>query len=111
MSPGIPRPTNLGPGSSSGSRILEFRVPVPVLDPGFSDFESRSRMPTPACKSSKLWKVILLNSRVLKSDRNLNRTWLFCKPVAYFLEFINCSELHVDDETLGNLSLLARLVT
>ena len=44
-SPEISRPTNLGPGSSPGSRILEYRVPVRVLDPVFSDFESRSRVP------------------------------------------------------------------
>ena len=37
-SPGILRPTNLGPSSSPGSRILEYRVPVRLLDPVFSDF-------------------------------------------------------------------------
>lgn len=39
LSPGIPRPTSLGPGLRPGSWILEFRVPVP--DTGFSDFQSR----------------------------------------------------------------------
>ena len=44
LSPGIPRPINPGPGPSHGSRILEFRVSVPVPDPGFSDL---SPSPTP----------------------------------------------------------------
>ena len=59
-SPEISRPTNLGPGSSPGSRILEYRVPVRVLDPVFSDFESRSRVPdfsdfSPSPESCKFW--------------------------------------------------------
>ena len=43
LSPGIPRPANLSPGPSPRSRIFQFWVPVPVPNPGFSDFASRSR--------------------------------------------------------------------
>ena len=41
LSPGIPRPSNLGPCPIS--RILEFWVPVPVPDPRFADHGSRSQ--------------------------------------------------------------------
>ena len=43
LSPEIPRPANLSPGPSPRSRIFQFWVPVPVPNPGFSDFASRSR--------------------------------------------------------------------
>ena len=40
LSPGIPRPANLSP--SPRSRIFQFWVPVPVPNPGFSEFASVS---------------------------------------------------------------------
>ena len=43
LSPGIPRPANLSPGPSPRSRIFQFWVPVPIPNPGFSDFASRSQ--------------------------------------------------------------------
>ena len=52
LSPGNPRHANLSPGPSPRSRIFQFWVPVP--NPGFSDFASRSR-------SSPYQKAVELN--------------------------------------------------